>query len=142
MPGVTSDPPLKSALIAGSVYFGVLFGLGFALGTIRVTLVAPRIGELAATMAEVPVMLLASWLACGWIVRRWSVPYRLPVRAAMGAWFLGLLLAAEALLGLTLFGRTGAEQWAALTSPAGLLGLAAQLAAALFPLTFQYTERS
>jgi len=131
---------LKRALIAGSVYFGVLFALGFALGTVRVIVVAPRIGELAATMAEVPVMLLASWLACGWIVRRWSVPYRVSSRAAMGAWFLGLLLAAEALLGLTLFGRTGAAQWAALTSPAGLLGLAAQLAAALFPLAFRDTK--
>jgi len=133
---------LKPALIAGSVYFGVLFALGFALGTVRVLMVAPRIGELAATAAEAPVMLLASWLACGWIVRRWSVPYRLSDRTVMGAWFLGLLLAAELLLGLTLFGRTAAEQWAALTSPAGLLGLAAQLAVALFPMASRYTERS
>jgi len=132
---------LKRALIAGSVYFGVLFALGFALGTIRVIVVAPRVGELAATMAEVPAMLLASWLACRRIVRRWSMPYRLSSRAVMCAWFLGLLLAAELLLGLTLFGRTAAEQWAALTSPAGLLGLASQIAAALLPLTFGYTKR-
>ena len=40
---------LNRALIAGTAYFLALFALGFALGAIRVTFIAPRFGQLAAT---------------------------------------------------------------------------------------------
>ncbi|GEO87619.1 hypothetical protein RNA01_45510 [Ciceribacter naphthalenivorans] len=52
----------------------------------------------------------------------------------MAAWFLGLLFAFETVLGAALFGLTAAEQLAALMTPTGLLGLSAQIIAALFPL--------
>ena len=104
------------------------------MGTIRVLFVAPRLGELAATLAEVPVMLVAGFFACRWAIRRWQVPRVLPIRLAMALWFLALLLVFEMLLGAALFGRTAADQWAALTAPAGLLGLTAQIIAAFFPV--------
>ena len=125
---------MKRALIAATVYFLALFSLGFVLGTIRTLFVAPRIGVLAATAAEVPVMLAAGLFASRWAVRRWHVPGETRVRLAMTLWFLALLMIFEALLGLALFGRTLAEQVAAFATPAGSLGLAAQIIAASMPL--------
>lgn len=82
---------MKRALIAASAYFLTLFALGFALGTIRVLAVAPRIGELAATLAEVPVMLAAAFFVCRWAIRRWQVPPGPAIRWTMVLWFLALL---------------------------------------------------
>ena len=125
---------MKRALIAASAYFLALFALGFILGTIRVIFVLPRIGEFAATAAEAPLMLVAAYFACRWAIRRWQVPPAITVRLAMVPWFLALLSAFEALLGATLFGRSVAEQWAALSTSAGLVGISAQVIAALLPL--------
>ena len=125
---------MKPALIAASAYFLALFALGFVFGTIRVIFVVPRIGELLATMAEVPVMLIAAYFACRWAIRRWQVPSAVEVRFAMVPWFLAMLFVFEALLGATLFGRSVDEQWAALGSPAGLVGISAQIIAAFLPL--------
>ena len=133
---------LKRALSAGATYFLVLFALGFVLGTIRVLFLAPRWGELAATLAEVPVMLAAAFFACRWAVRRWQVPYVAAMRWMMVLCFVVLLLMFETVLGAMLFGRTLAQQLAALMTLAGLIGLAAQIVAALFPLLANRRELS
>lgn len=125
---------MRRALIAATVYFFVLFALGFVLGTIRVLFVAPRIGVLSATLAEVPMMLIAALLMCRWAIRRWQVPTTLSARGAMALWFLVLLALFETLVGVALFGRTLSGTWAGLATPAGLLGLSAQAIAALLPL--------
>jgi riboflavin synthase len=125
---------MKRAIFPATVYFLALFALGFVLGTIRMIIVAPRIGVLAATFAEVPVMLAAAYFASRWTIRRWHVPHNSTIRWAMVLWFLMLLFLFETVLGALLFGRTMAEQWAALATPAGLLGLSAQTIAALLPV--------
>lgn len=133
---------MKRALIASTAFFLMLFALGFVLGTARVVLVAPRLGQLAATFAEVPVMLIAAFFACRWAIRHWQVPRPIAIRWAMVLWFLALLFTFETLLGWALFGRTAADQWAALATPAGLLGLSAQFAAALLPVVVGRREQS
>lgn len=125
---------MKRALISGTVYFLLLFALGFILGTIRVLIVAPRLGELAATLVEIPVMLVAAYFACGWTMRRWQVSGAASIRWTMVFWFLILLLLFETLLGALLFDRTIAAQWAVLSTPAGLIGLTAQIFASLLPV--------
>jgi hypothetical protein len=125
---------MQRALIASSFYFLILFSLGFVLGTIRVLWVAPRFGVLTATIAEVPIMLTGAFFLCRWAIGRWQVPRSLAIRWSMVLWFLGLLLLFEALLGALLFGRTFSQQWTALTTSAGLLGLSAQIISALFLL--------
>jgi hypothetical protein len=132
---------LKRALIAATVYFLALFALGFAMGTIRVMFLAPRFGQLAATIAEVPVMLTAAFFVCRWAVRRWQVQREAEILWAMVLWFLALLLVFETLLGATLFARTPAEQWASLVTSAGLLGFSAQIIAALLPVYVGKGER-
>lgn len=102
----TRDRAIERVLQAGAAYFGALFALGFVLGTIRVLAVAPRLGELGAVALELPIMLLASWFACAWAVRRWSVPAATGARVLMGAWAFALLLGAETALGTIGFGRS------------------------------------
>jgi hypothetical protein len=125
---------MRRALTCATAYFLTLFTLGFFLGVIRVTIIAPRIGEFAATLAEVPVMLTAAFFLCRWAIRRWRVPRRTTTRRAMVGWFLILLVLFETLLGRLVFGLRLADQWDALTTPAGLVGLCAQISAALFPV--------
>ncbi len=125
---------LKRALVAATAYFLALFALGFVLGTIRVVFVAPRFGQLAGTVAEVPVMLTAAYVICRWALNHWRVSPRSAIRWTMVLLFLVLLFIFETLLGLALFGRTLLEQWAALVTLAGVLGLSAQVIAALLPV--------
>ncbi len=124
---------MPAALTAGVLYFAIVFSVGFALGTLRVTTLAPRLGELAAVAVEVPAMLVASWLASAWLVRGFRVPRTSIASLAMGGLALAVLIAAEWALGLVLFGRTAGEQLAAWTTPPGLVGLVAQLAFGLVP---------
>jgi hypothetical protein len=117
---------------AGSAYFAIIFSLGFILGTIRVLAVIPRIGEFAATLLEVPVILAASWFVSGWLIKKMQIAPDTASRLLMGAVAFGLTMIAEPLLG-PLFGRPFAEQWLALQRPAGLAGLAAQVLFGLMP---------
>ncbi len=125
---------MKRAFVAATVYFLALFALGFVLGTIRVLSVAPQIGVLRATLLEVPLMLTTAFFFCRWAVGRWQVSPALATRWVMGLWFLVLLVLFETLLGVTLFGQSLDETWAGLATAAGLVGLTAQVIAALLPL--------
>lgn len=124
---------MRQALAASTVYFLALFALGFVLGTIRVMLVVPRLGLLPATALEVPIILVAALIACRRAVSRWQVPPELSARAIMVLWFLALLMIAEAALGFILFDRSVPDQWAEFRTPAGALGLSAQIVAASLP---------
>lgn len=90
---------------AGLTYFAIIFGVGFALGAIRVLLVVPRMGVRAAELIEEPIMFVVVFLAARWLVRRFTLEL-LRERLGAGIIGLGLLLVAEyALLraqGLTL----------------------------------------
>jgi hypothetical protein len=110
----------------------VVFAAGFALGAIRVLLVAPRLGDTAAVALELPLMLAISWVACLRLIGRLRVPATPPARLVMGGLALALLLAAEFALALGLGGTPGAAL--ALGTAAGLIGLAGQAAFAVLPL--------
>jgi predicted MPP superfamily phosphohydrolase len=125
---------IKRALIAATAYFLAVFALGFVLGTIRVIFIMPRFGELIATLAELPVMLMASYHICLWALNHWGVPPRGAIRWTMVPIFLVFLFTFEILFGLALFGRALSEQLAALATLAGALGLLAQVIAALLPV--------
>ena len=45
---------------AGVLYFALVFGVGFVLGTIRTLLVVPRVGTRKAELMEMPIMLAAT----------------------------------------------------------------------------------
>lgn len=123
---------MSSVVKAGTVYFALVFVVGFGLGTLRVLVVAPRVGVAWAVVLELPVILTVSWILCSWIVRRFDVPARVRPRLAMGLVALALLIAAEAGLA-AVFGRGPGEYFASLTTVDGALGFAGQLAFALIP---------
>jgi hypothetical protein len=135
------DNVTARALLAATVYFLMLFSLGFALGTVRTLIVAPQLGVLMATATEVPVMLVAAYFICRWVLSRWQVPSEPTTRWAMVLWFLVLLFLFESILGFSLFGRTMAEQWESLKGTAGLLGLFAQIISALLPVFIRNDEK-
>lgn len=119
------------AVRAGVLYVALVLALGFLLGVMRNLLLAPAVGETRAVLLELPVMLLASWVCCRFALSRLSVPAG--DRLLMGGTFLGLLLAAEAALGLALGStlQSIVREWQRVP---GSLGLAAQLLSAAFPL--------
>jgi len=117
---------------AGLAYWAVIFALGFALGTLRVVWLAPLVGVLPATALELPVMLTASWLAAGRLVRGCGIVQGAEA-LAMGLLAFVLLMAAEAALAALLAGQRPAQWLAGLAEPHALLGLAGQAVFALIP---------
>jgi hypothetical protein len=118
---------------AGALYAILVFLIGFILGTIRVLLVAPHVGETIAVIIEAPIILAASWLLCGWCVDRLDVTATVPTRSLMGLVAFLVLMLAEVGLGAVL-GRSLADQLTNYGSPAGAIGLAAQVIFATFPV--------
>ena len=104
---------------AGALYFILVFGTGFALGTLRVLLVVPRLGARTAELIEAPLMLAVTFLAARWTVRWLVVPPALAPRLAMGCIALGLLLAAEFTLMLGVRGLSMREYFATLDPVSG-----------------------
>lgn len=114
-------------------YFALVFGAGFILGTARVLLVAPKIGAVAATLIELPIMLALSWWVARVLMRRLRSPGRTSDPMLVGWVAFGLLMGVELILGVWGFGRTLPEQMQAWASSEGLLGLVGQLGFALMP---------
>jgi hypothetical protein len=119
-------------LRAALVYWAVVFALGFVLGTIRVLWLAPAAGLIPATLMELPVMFGASWLASGWLVRRFAINSA-GGGLAVGVLAFALLVAAESTLGVAMMGMTPAQWLAEFRQPHALLGLAGQVLFALMP---------
>jgi hypothetical protein len=129
------------AAAAGSAYFALVFTAGVGLGVVRAFAVAPCLGATAAVLIELPAMLVISWLVCGWSIRLFRVPEGFRTRLAMGALAFLMLIAAELLLSLGLGNGSVGTFLAVYQTPAGLIGLAGQLAFALFPLAPRLPSR-
>jgi len=121
---------LKSAML----YFALVFGAGFVLGTIRVLLVVPRIGTRTAELIETPVMIVVSFFAARWVVRRLAIRTTAGERIAMGLVALGLLLSAEFALVLWLRGMTITEYLAGRDPVSGTAYLIALGMFAIMPI--------
>lgn len=130
----TSLPRMTVRILrAGVLYWAIVFALGFVLGTIRVLAIAPALGsETKAVILELPVMLLASWAAARWVVRRFEPMGRAGWLGAGGFAF-ALLIAAEAALAALAFGQSAGEWAESLFVVPGIIGLAGQVAFALMP---------
>jgi hypothetical protein len=126
----------SAGLKAGVAYFILVFALGFILGFIRDIVFQvgeAEISRIVAVLVELPVMLAASWVACGFIVRRFSVPAVMGERIIMGAVAFALLMIGELSIGVLLLNRSMAAHFLTYTQLSYALGLAAQLCFAAFP---------
>ena len=99
---------LPVVLKSGATYFCLVFGAGFILGSIRVLLVVPRLGERIAELLEAPLMLTVTLLAAKWVVRKFAVADAAE-RVATGLLALSLMLAFEFTVVLKLRGLSLAE---------------------------------
>jgi hypothetical protein len=125
---------VAAAIRAGAFYALVVFLIGFIFGTIRVLLLAPRLGETAAVSLEALLMLAASWFVCRWCVDGRDVPRTVPARCLMGAAAFVVLMSAEFILAVLVFGRSTAQFFATYASVPGAIGLAAQIVFATIPV--------
>ena len=124
---------IVTAGLAGIAYASVAFAAGFALGVLRILVLAPRVGEEAAVLIELPVILTVSWIICRRLIALMRVSHKSAARAIMGLSALTALLAAEAVLGVLAFDRPLFDLVTRDRSTAELLGLAGQLLYATFP---------
>jgi len=92
----------KVILKSASVYFALVLGTGFILGSIRVPFLVPRLGERYAELLEMPVMFAVIVFAARYIVRRFSLPPGASVRLAVGFAALAMSVLAELLLAAAL----------------------------------------
>ena len=116
---------------AGSAYCVLVFLCGFAFGTVRTLLIAPRIGPLAAVAAELPFVLAVSFFAAGALMRRFAITSRREA-IAMGALAFCLLMATEVAVA-ALFGTPTRLYLASFATAQGALGLCGQVLFALIP---------
>jgi hypothetical protein len=96
-------------LKAGTLYFALVSGAGFVLGSIRILWAVPRFGTRVVELMETPIMFVVTILAARWIVRRLAVPPKPSNRLDMGCVGLGLMLVAEFTLVLWLRGLSISE---------------------------------
>jgi hypothetical protein len=90
-------------VIRGVIYFGLVFGVGFILGTIRVLWGVPHFGVRTAELIEAPLMLAATYFAARFITQRFSASRRVEYLFS-GLLALILLLGTEFLVVLGLQG--------------------------------------
>lgn len=92
-----------------AIYFGLVFGVGFVLGTVRTLWLVPRTDLRTAELIESPFMLLAIVFAGRWVERRFR--RGLGRRALLGVGLIAavLVLAADVALGVGLRGLSPVE---------------------------------
>ncbi len=110
-----------------------VFVFAFAVGTIRVTLVAPRIGSLLAVILEAPIILAASWPFSLWCIRFFKVSRDSCARALMGAVAFSFLMLLELSVSVLAFGETINHYLLKYASTPGVIGLAMQVCFATIP---------
>lgn len=121
-----------NVFVAGLLYWLLIFCLGFIMGTLRVSTLEPALGRLQAVLVELPVMLLASWLAAHWLLRRHAI-HRPREALAMGMAALLLLFVSEVILAYFLDGTSPAQWFTSMARPSGILGLTGQIAFGFMP---------
>jgi hypothetical protein len=97
------------ALKAGLLYFALVSAAGFVLGPIRILWLVPRVGQRAAELIEMPIMLVVIVIAARWSVQRLAVPRDWRSRLGMGLTAAGLLVLVELTVVLELMGMTFAD---------------------------------
>ena len=122
---------MMRVLLTGTFYVVAVFAAGFVLGVLRTLVLVPLLGALWAVLFELPVILTIAWLVCAHILRRW--PLTPSAAAGMGAVAFSLLMLVEASLSNLLAGRSLTEHLALYAELPQQLGLAGQLAFAVFP---------
>jgi hypothetical protein len=95
----------KSAIL----YFSLVFGAGFILGTFRVLLLVPNLGDRVSELIEMPLMLIVIVLAARWINQHLSDVKDSLAHLWIGLGALSLVFVAELGVGVFLRGQSPIE---------------------------------
>lgn len=129
-------------LRAAGLYFLLVFSAGFMLGTVRVLFIVPAVGERAAELLEMPLMVAVVAVAARFIVRKFAGSIHGTAQwLHVGAFAFVCMLTADVGVGVTLRGMT---VWQALFERDPLSGTAYYLALvflALAPSLFARVAR-
>ena len=109
-----------------------MFGSGFVLGIGRVLLVVPLLGERAAELMEMPLMLTVIVAAARWIVRH-KLDGRQSTALPIGFIAMGLVLLADLAVGMWLRGMAAKEVFLNRDPVSGTAYYAALLFFAIMP---------
>ena len=131
---------MTNVLKAGIFYFLGVFAMGFVLGALRVYFVAPYTGPVSAVLIEMPFMLLFAWQLCRLLTARLHVPSDTYQRLTMGFVAFVCLIAGEVLIALLLQNGRMTAFFLMFDLPENRIGLAGQIAFALFPLVQGYAQ--
>jgi hypothetical protein len=118
---------------AGTLYFAVVFGAGFVLGTLRVLWLVPQLGDRNSELMESPFMITISYCAARWIVRRFTPTPTAVGLLGVGTFALALMLAFEFGVVLPLRGLTITQYSAARDPVSGAVYYFSLALFALFP---------
>jgi hypothetical protein len=125
---------LTPVVAAAALYFAVVFGIGFALGTIRVFWLEPVLGQTLAVLFEAPLLLIAMVWAARWVPEYVHMRANVHSLAAIGIGALILQQIVDFSVGVGLRGIGPSEQLRYLTTPAGAIYGICLLAFAVMPL--------
>lgn len=100
---------LMQVLQTAVLYFLLVFGAGFVLGTGRVLFLVPLLGERTAELLEMPLMLGVIVFSARWIVRHILDEHRRASALSIGFIAMGLVLIADLVVGMSLRGLSAAE---------------------------------
>ncbi len=140
------DPRDSSLQIlkGGALYYSLVFGAGFVLGTIRTLWIVPGFGTRKAELMEAPIMFVVIVLAARWVGRRPGLQLSSFERLAVGLFALGLLLLTEFTVVLRIRGLTVADYLAGRDPVAGTVYVVMLALLAFMPMLVagQISERS
>jgi hypothetical protein len=119
--------------MAGTAYTLGVFAFAFAVGAIRVTMVAPLLGAIPAVIIEAPIVLAVSWRVSRWCIRRFAANCTPRVRVWMGFVAFWSLMWLELGVAVLVFGETVDHYFARLASLPGAIGLGTQVGFAFIP---------
>jgi hypothetical protein len=125
----------------GLAYFALVFAAGFALGSIRVPILVPRLGERTAELIEMPFMFVAIVFAARSVITRFLVPATLAGRATMGILALLLLVMAELAIARVLSGGSIPQYIAGRDPVSGSVYLAMLVLYAAMPEILRHVAR-
>lgn len=119
-------------LHTAALYFFLVFGAGFVLGIVRVLAVVPLLGERAAELLEMPLMLAVIVAAARWVVRH-KLDGRQSSALSVGCIAMGFVLLADLAVGMLLRGLSAAEVFLDRDPVSGTAYYAALLLFAVMP---------
>ncbi|MDH5195206.1 MAG: hypothetical protein OEW32_16085 [Nitrospira sp.] len=119
-------------LQTAALYFLLVFGAGFVLGTGRVLIVVPLLGERVAELLEMPLMLAVIVTAARWVVRH-KLDGRQSSALSVGFIAMGFVLLADLAVGMWLRGMSAKEVFLNRDPVSGAAYYAALLLFAVMP---------